>query len=88
MISVRILGFIARGLTTPTPLSRPTSAPSRRAAFLALLKSSVIHSNWFTPGYTIKSYPRECEAVPIRPDRGEPHRLQTRRGDPVELGKP
>jgi peptidoglycan-N-acetylglucosamine deacetylase len=56
-------GFIARGLTTPTPLSRGEFGALASGRILALLKSNGIHSTWFTPGYTIETYPRECEAV-------------------------
>jgi peptidoglycan-N-acetylglucosamine deacetylase len=50
-------------LTTPTPLSRGEFGALASSRILALLKSNGIHSTWFTPGYTIETYPRECEAV-------------------------
>jgi peptidoglycan-N-acetylglucosamine deacetylase len=56
-------GFIARGLTTPTPLSRGEFGARASARILAFLQSRGIRSTWFTPGFTIESYPRECEAV-------------------------
>src|SRR4029453_17098487 len=57
-------GFIARGMTTPTPLSRgefcaTTAAP----AILKFLKEGGILSTWFTPGFTIQSWPIESAAV-------------------------
>jgi peptidoglycan-N-acetylglucosamine deacetylase len=57
-------GFIARGLTTPTPLSRGEFG-ARVAAprILEFLRSRGIRSTWFVPGFTIESWPRECEAV-------------------------
>jgi peptidoglycan/xylan/chitin deacetylase (PgdA/CDA1 family) len=56
-------GFIARGLTTPTPLSRGEFGARVSPRILALLQSRGIRSTWFTPGFTIESFPRECEAV-------------------------
>jgi peptidoglycan/xylan/chitin deacetylase (PgdA/CDA1 family) len=56
-------GFIARGLTTPTPLSRGEFGARAAPRILALLRSRGIASTWFTPGFTIETYPRECEAV-------------------------
>src|ERR1700741_1362260 len=56
-------GFIARGLTTPTPLSRGEFGALASGRILALLKSNGIPSPRFTPGYTIETSPRECDAV-------------------------
>ena len=56
-------GFIARGMTTPTPLSRGEFGARAAPRILALLQSRSIRSTWFTPGFTIETYPRECEAV-------------------------
>jgi peptidoglycan-N-acetylglucosamine deacetylase len=56
-------GFIARGLTTPTPLSRGEFGAQASTRILAFLQSRGIASTWFTPGFTIETYPRECEAV-------------------------
>jgi peptidoglycan/xylan/chitin deacetylase (PgdA/CDA1 family) len=56
-------GFIARGLTTPTALSRGEFGARASPRILAFLKSRGIRSTWFTPGFTIETYPRECEAV-------------------------
>src|SRR5689334_7728245 len=57
-------GFIARGLTTPTPLSRGEFG-ARVAAprLLRLLKQYDIRSTWFIPGFTIESFPAASEAV-------------------------
>jgi peptidoglycan/xylan/chitin deacetylase (PgdA/CDA1 family) len=49
--------------STPTPLSRGEFGAVASRRILALLKSNGIHSTWFTPGYTIETCPRECEAV-------------------------
>jgi len=56
-------GFIARGLTTPTPLSRGEFGLVGARRILDLLRSHGIRSTWFTPGFTIESYPAACEAV-------------------------
>ncbi len=56
-------GFIARGMTTPTPLSRGEFGRIGALRLLDFLKSRGIQSTWFIPGFTIESWPRECEAV-------------------------
>jgi peptidoglycan-N-acetylglucosamine deacetylase len=56
-------GFIARGLTTPTPLSRGEFGARASARILDMLESRGIRATWFTPGFTIETYQRECEAV-------------------------
>jgi peptidoglycan/xylan/chitin deacetylase (PgdA/CDA1 family) len=56
-------GFIARGLTTPTALSRGEFGARASSRILALLQSRSILSTWFVPGFTIETYPGECEAV-------------------------
>src|SRR5262245_64666128 len=56
-------GFIARGMTTPTPLSRGEFGALASRRILHFLRTAGIRSTWFVPGFTIESYPRECEAV-------------------------
>jgi peptidoglycan/xylan/chitin deacetylase (PgdA/CDA1 family) len=56
-------GFIARGMTTPTPLSRGEFGLVGARRILALLKSRGLPSTWFTPGFTIESYPALCEEI-------------------------
>ena len=56
-------GFIARGMTTPTPLSRGEFGALASRRILHFLQSQGIRSTWFVPGFTIESYPKECEAV-------------------------
>jgi len=57
-------GFIARGLTTPGPLSRGEfGARTGAPRILTLLRARGIAATWFTPGFTIDSFPRECAAV-------------------------
>jgi peptidoglycan/xylan/chitin deacetylase (PgdA/CDA1 family) len=59
-----ISGFIARGQTTPSWISRGEFGPRVGAPrLLALLKKHGIRSTWFIPGHTIETYPRACEAV-------------------------
>lgn len=56
-------GFIARGMTTPTPLSRGEFGVVGARRILDLLKNSGLKATWFIPGFTIETWPRECEAV-------------------------
>lgn len=56
-------GFIARGMTTPTPLSRGEFGLIGARRILDLLESRGIRATWFTPGFTIESHPAACEAV-------------------------
>ena len=56
-------GFIARGMTTPTPLSRGEFGAIASKRILGLLKSQGIRATWFIPGFTIESWPKECAAV-------------------------
>ena len=56
-------GFIARGMTTPTPLSRGEFGVIASRRILDFLKSRRIKATWFIPGFTIESWPRDCEAV-------------------------
>ena len=57
-------GFIARGMTTPTPLSRGEFGGRVACGrILQFLKERGIKSTWFTPGFTIESWPKESAAV-------------------------
>ena len=56
-------GFIARGMISPTPLSRGEFGALASRRILDFLKSRGIQSTWFIPGFTIESWPRESEAV-------------------------
>jgi peptidoglycan/xylan/chitin deacetylase (PgdA/CDA1 family) len=59
-----ISGFIARGQTSPSWISRGEFGPRAGAPrLLALLKKYGIKSTWFVPGHTIETYPQACEAV-------------------------
>jgi peptidoglycan/xylan/chitin deacetylase (PgdA/CDA1 family) len=56
-------GFIARGMTTPTALSRGEFGATAALRILDFLKTRGIKATWFIPGFTIESWPRECGAV-------------------------
>jgi peptidoglycan/xylan/chitin deacetylase (PgdA/CDA1 family) len=56
-------GFMARGMTTPTPLSRGEFGAKASSRILKFLKEREIAATWFTAGFTIESWPRECAAV-------------------------
>jgi peptidoglycan/xylan/chitin deacetylase (PgdA/CDA1 family) len=56
-------GFIARGMTTPTPISRGEFGAVASARILTLLKRHDIASTWFIPGHTIETYPEACGNV-------------------------
>src|SRR5215468_5131782 len=56
-------GFIARGMTTPTSLSRGEFGAMASRRILDLLESRGIKATWFIPGFTIESWPRECSDV-------------------------
>ncbi len=56
-------GFIARGMTSPTALSRGEFGLIGAQRILTLLKSHGIRATWFVPGFTIESHPRACEAL-------------------------
>jgi peptidoglycan/xylan/chitin deacetylase (PgdA/CDA1 family) len=56
-------GFMARGMTTPTPRSRGEFGAMASGRILGFLKERGIRATWFIPGFTIESWPRECAAV-------------------------
>jgi peptidoglycan/xylan/chitin deacetylase (PgdA/CDA1 family) len=56
-------GFIARGMTTPTPLSRGEFGAMASGRILKFLKDRSIKATWFVPGFTIESWPKESAAV-------------------------
>ena len=56
-------GFIARGLTTPTPISRGEFGVVGARRILDFLQRMGIPSTWFVPGFTIESYPQACERI-------------------------
>jgi peptidoglycan/xylan/chitin deacetylase (PgdA/CDA1 family) len=56
-------GFISRGLTSPTPISRGEFGPFAVPRILALLKKYKLRSTWFVPGHTLETYPEQCKRV-------------------------
>lgn len=59
-----ISGFIARGQTSPSWISRGEYGPRVGAPrLLALLKKYDIKGTWFIPGHTIETFPKACEQV-------------------------
>jgi peptidoglycan/xylan/chitin deacetylase (PgdA/CDA1 family) len=56
-------GMIARGLTSPTPVSRGEFGAVAAPRVLKLLERRGIASTWFIPGYTAATYPDACHAV-------------------------
>ena len=57
-------GFISRGMTSPTPISRGEFGPNVGAPrILGLLKKYKIRSSWYIPGHTLETYPDQCRAV-------------------------
>ena len=59
-----ISGFIARGQTSATWISRGEFGVNVGAPrVLALLTKYGIKSTWFVPGHTIDTFPRACEKV-------------------------
>ena len=56
-------GFIARGLSSPTPISRGEFGPVAVPRILNLLKKYNIRSSWFIPGHTLETYPAECRMI-------------------------
>ncbi|KPK89666.1 MAG: polysaccharide deacetylase [Deltaproteobacteria bacterium SM23_61] len=57
-------GFIARGMTSATPVSRGEfGADVGTPRILALLKKHRILSSWYIPGHTLETYPDRCKEV-------------------------
>ncbi len=56
-------GLVARGLTTPTPVSRGEFGAVAVPRILDLLKRYGIKSSFFVPGVVIGTYPALCERI-------------------------
>lgn len=56
-------GFIARGMTTPTPISRGEFGVVGAERLLDLLRRYGIAATWFIPGHTIETYPEACRRI-------------------------
>ena len=56
-------GMIARGLTTPTPISRGEFGAVAVPRILSLLRTYSVATTWFIPGFTLETYPAQCAAI-------------------------
>src|SRR5690606_19177750 len=56
-------GLVARGLTSPTPVSRGEFGAVALPRILDLLKRHGIKSSFFVPGVVIGTYPELCERI-------------------------
>ena len=56
-------GFVARGMTSPTPVSRGEFGAVGARRVLALLAAHDIRSTWFIPGVVIGTYPEICGEI-------------------------
>ena len=56
-------GFIARGLTSPTPISRGEFGAVAAPRILELLRRQRIQATWFVPGHTLETYPSICQQI-------------------------
>lgn len=57
-------GWIARGMATPTPISRGEFGPNvALPRILALLRKYDVPASWFIPGHTLETYPEQCRQV-------------------------
>jgi peptidoglycan/xylan/chitin deacetylase (PgdA/CDA1 family) len=56
-------GWVARGMITPTPISRGEFGIVGAKRILALLEKYAIRTTWFVPGVIIETYPKVCARV-------------------------
>ncbi|MBI4203515.1 MAG: polysaccharide deacetylase [Betaproteobacteria bacterium] len=57
-------GWIARGMTSPTPISRGEFGPNvALPRILSLLRRYGVSASWYIPGHTLETYPEECGKV-------------------------
>ena len=56
-------GWVARGLTTPTPISRGEFGIVGARRILALLAKYDVRATWFVPGVVIATYPEACRQL-------------------------
>ncbi len=55
--------WLARGMDSPTPISRGEFCAVGADRVLALLRKFDLPSTWFIPGHTLESYPDHCRRV-------------------------
>ena len=59
-----VSGWIARGMTSPTPISRGEFGPRVGVPrILATLERHGIPSSWYIPGHTLETYPDACRRI-------------------------
>src|SRR4051812_13320661 len=59
-----ISGWIARGMTSPSPISRGEFGPDVGVPrILDLLARYSMPTSWYVPGHTIETYPDPCGKV-------------------------
>ena len=56
-------GFVARGMNTPTPVSRGEFGAIGVERILPLLQKHQIQASWFIPGVVIGTYPQLCARI-------------------------
>ena len=56
-------GFIARGMTSPTPIPRGEFGALAIPRILALLAKYRVQSSFFSPGHTLETYPAQCRQI-------------------------
>jgi len=57
-------GFISRGMTSPSPISRGEfGANVGVQRILDLLKKYDVPGSWYIPGHTLETYPVQCQRV-------------------------
>jgi peptidoglycan-N-acetylglucosamine deacetylase len=56
-------GMVARGLKTPTPVSRGEFGAVAVDRILATLRRYDLPATWFTPGIVIRTYPDHCRRI-------------------------
>jgi len=59
-----IAGWIARGMDSPSPISRGEFGPNvALPRILDLLKKYDVPTSWYVPGHTLETYPDQCRRV-------------------------
>ena len=59
-----ISGWIARSMTSPSPISRGEFGPNvGLPRILDLLKKYDVTTSWYVPGHTLETYPDQCKQV-------------------------
>ncbi|TAK52276.1 MAG: polysaccharide deacetylase [Betaproteobacteria bacterium] len=56
-------GFIARGMTSPTPISRGEFGAVAVPRILELLAKYRVTASWFIPGHTLETYPSPSRSI-------------------------